>query len=89
MHDVGNYTIFPCDSDTPLKWNCSQIPVLVEYFNTGLVPRFPSLIVAGFLLMIAVMTFMCGIILQVVVRKHREEFELFLNREHEKTEHNG
>jgi hypothetical protein len=65
------------------------IPVLVEYFDTGLVPRFPSLIVAGFLLIIAVMTFMCGIILQVVVRKHREEFELFLNREHKQTEHNG
>lgn len=54
------------------------IPVLVEYFETGLVPRMPSLVVAGFLLMIAVMTFMCGIILQVVVRKHRELFELHL-----------
>lgn len=54
------------------------IPVLVEYFETGLVPRIPTLIVAGFLLMIAVMTFMCGIILQVVVRKHRELFELHL-----------
>lgn len=54
------------------------IPVLAEYFETGLVPRMPSLVVAGFLLMIAVMTFMCGIILQVVVRKHRELFELHL-----------
>lgn len=54
------------------------IPVLVEYFETGLVPRFPTLIVAGFLLMIAVMTTICGIILQVVVRKHREAFELIL-----------
>lgn len=54
------------------------IPVLVEYFETGLVPRMPTLIVAGFLLMIAAMTFMCGIILQVVVRKHRELFELHL-----------
>lgn len=56
------------------------VPVLAEYFETGLVPRFPSLIVAGFLLMIAVMTFMCGIILQVVVIKHKEEFEINLNR---------
>lgn len=54
------------------------IPVLVEYFATGLVPRFPSLIVAGFLLIIAVMTFMCGIVLQVVVRKNKELFELHL-----------
>lgn len=54
------------------------IPVLVEYFDTGLVPKFPSLIVAGFLEIIAVMLAICGIILQVVVRKHRELFELNL-----------
>lgn len=54
------------------------IPVLIEYFDTGMVPRFPTLIVAGFLMIIAVLTSVCGIILQVVVRKHREEFELFL-----------
>ena len=55
------------------------VPVLVEYFETGMVPRFPSLIVAGFLVIISVMTFVCGIILQVVVRKHRELFEINLN----------
>ena len=54
------------------------IPVLVEYFDTGLVPKIPSLIVAGFLEIIAVMLVICGIILQVVVRKHRELFELNL-----------
>ena len=54
------------------------IPVLIEYFDTGLVMRFPSLIVAGFLEIIAVMLIICGIILQVVVRKHRELFELNL-----------
>ena len=54
------------------------IPVLVEYFDTGLVPKFPSLIVAGFLIIIAVMLVICGIILQVVVRKHKELFELNL-----------
>ena len=54
------------------------IPVLVEYFNTGMVPKIPSLIVAGFLIIIAVMMTICGIILQVVVRKHRELFELNL-----------
>lgn len=57
------------------------IPVFAEYFDTGLVMRFPTLIFAGFLLIIGVMTLVCGIILQVVVRKHREEFELFLTAE--------
>lgn len=54
------------------------IPVVVEYFQTGEVLRFPTLIVAGFLLVIATLSMMCGIILQVVVRKHREAFELTL-----------
>lgn len=54
------------------------VPVLIEYFDTGLVPRVPSLIVAGFLEIIAVMLIICGIILQVVVRKHKELFELNL-----------
>ena len=54
------------------------IPVFVEYFDTGLVPRFPTLIFAGFMLMISILTYVCGIILQVVVKKHRQLFELFL-----------
>lgn len=60
------------------------IPVTVEYFDTGLVPRFPTLIVAGFLLIMAVMTMICGIILQVVVKKQRETFELMLMAERER-----
>lgn len=54
------------------------IPVLIEYFEIGAVPRFPSLIVAGFLVIIAVMLMVCGIILQVVARKHKELFEILL-----------
>ena len=33
------------------------IPVFVDYFNTGLVPRFPTLIFSGFLLMISLLLF--------------------------------
>ena len=55
------------------------IPVLVEFFQTGEVLRFPTLIVAGLLVVIAALTMVCGIILQVVVRKHKELFELNLN----------
>lgn len=54
------------------------VPVFGEYFATGLVLRFPTLIFAGFLMTIAILMFVCGIILQVVVRKHRQMFELFL-----------
>ena len=56
------------------------VPVFVEYFKTGLVPRFPTLIFAGFMLIISMLTFVCGIILEVVVKKHRQLFELVLIR---------
>ena len=54
------------------------IPVFHEYFETGLVLRFPTLIFAGFMLMISVLSFICGIILEVIVKKHRQLFELIL-----------
>lgn len=53
-------------------------PVLIEYFKTGLVPRFPTLIFSLFLLIISVLLFVCGLILEVVVKKHRQLFELIL-----------
>ena len=52
------------------------IPVFIEYFKTGLVPRFPTLIFAGFMLMISIFNLAIGIILEVVVKKHRQLFEL-------------
>ena len=58
---------------------CFAIPVFQEYFSTGMVMRFPTLIFAGFLMIIAVLAMMCGIILEVVAKKHRQLFELNLN----------
>ncbi|WP_276931681.1 glycosyltransferase family 2 protein [Dubosiella newyorkensis] len=59
---------------------CLFVPVFNEYFVTGLVPRFPTLIVAGFLLIIGLLLFMCGLILEVIVKKNRQIFELFYIR---------
>lgn len=56
------------------------IPVFNEYFETGLVPRYPTLIVSGFTLLISVLTFMCGIILDTIAKKHKQLFELMYNR---------
>ena len=57
------------------------IPVFVDYFKTGLVERFPTLIFSGFMLMISLLSLSCGIILEVVVKKHRQLFELiYINR---------
>lgn len=54
------------------------IPVFADYFKTGLVERFPTLIFSGFMLMISMLMFICGVILEVVVKKHRQLFELIL-----------
>ena len=51
------------------------IPVFRDYFKTGLVERFPTLIFSGFMLMVSMLSFICGIILEVVVKKHRQLFE--------------
>ena len=54
------------------------IPVFNEYFKTGLVPRFPTLIFSGFMLTISILMLICGIILEVIVKKNRQLFELIL-----------
>ena len=54
-------------------------PVFIEYFNTGLVPRIPTLIVACILVIISLLLFISGLILQVIVKKHRQLYELYLN----------
>lgn len=58
------------------------IPVVSEYFQTGIVPRFPSLIVSGISLLITILLVITGIILQVIAKKHRQLFEIQLNQFH-------
>ncbi len=55
------------------------IPVLAEYWRSGLVPRFPTLIASVGLLVVAVLFWMVGLILTVINKKHRQLYELFLN----------
>lgn len=56
------------------------IPVLVEYFRTGVVPRFPSLIASGVFLTISLLLWITGIILEVIVKKHKLLYELYLTQ---------
>ena len=65
-----------------LLWMVSLImflPVLAEYFKTGLVPRFPTLIVSGVIAMFATLLWICVVILDVVIKKHRQLYELYIN----------
>lgn len=52
------------------------IPVLVTYLQTGLVPNFPTLIVCGFTVMAALLSFFTGLQLQNAVQKNKQDFEL-------------
>ena len=55
------------------------VPVVIEYMNTGIVPRFPSLIVSGVFLIIYLLLWITGIMLQVIAKKHKQLYELYLN----------
>ena len=50
---------------------CFFIPVLTEYIHTGLVPKYPTLIVCGF-------GWMAGLILAAGAQRNRQEFEMSL-----------
>lgn len=56
------------------------VPIFVEYLQTGLVPRFPTLIVSGFFMVLAMLLWIGGLILEVLVKKHRQLYELLLNK---------
>ena len=55
------------------------VPVFQEYFETGLVLRFPTLIVGGFIMLSSLLSFICGVILDVIVKKHKQLYEIILN----------
>lgn len=54
------------------------VPVFIEYMQTGLVPRFPTLIVSGFIGIASLLTFFCGVVLEVITKKHKQLYELML-----------
>ena len=54
------------------------LPVLIDYSRTGLVPRFPTLIVSGVAATFGLLFLVCGLILDTVVQKNRATFELQL-----------
>ncbi|MBP5209655.1 MAG: glycosyltransferase [Clostridia bacterium] len=48
------------------------LPVLIEYFRTGLVPRIPTLIVSVLFFLAALLSFAVGSILEVIIKKDRQ-----------------
>jgi len=55
-------------------------PVLIEYFKTGVVPRFPTLIVSTLFGVIAILLWITGVILEIIAKKHKQLYELYMNQ---------
>ena len=54
------------------------MPILIIFWQTHLVPNFPTLIVAGFIALAGIQSFFSGLILSSVVEKDRRDFEIRL-----------
>ena len=59
-----------------------MIPIVAEYFRTGLVPRFPTLIICGFMVLAGIQSFFTGMMLEVMAAKDKKDFEYRLARVH-------
>ena len=55
------------------------VPIMSEYAATGLVPRIPTLIVAGFSAIASLVIFGVGLVLDTQGKKSRQSFELQMN----------
>ena len=55
-------------------------PIVFEFVSTGLVPKFPTLIVCGFCVLAAILSFFTGLILSTIKHKERREFEFRLQQ---------
>ncbi|RFU66838.1 glycosyltransferase family 2 protein [Bacillus sp. V59.32b] len=56
----------------------SGIPVVFDYLKTGLVERMPTAILATGLMLLSMMFFMCGLILDTIAHKHKQLYMLEL-----------
>jgi hypothetical protein len=62
------------------------LPAYIGYFETGLVEKFPSLIVSCFGILMALLFWVTGIILEVIAKKQKQNYELYLNLLKQKNE---
>ena len=55
------------------------VPVFIEFLETSMVPRFPTLITSGVIGLAAFLSFICGLILDTSAKNARKNFEINLN----------
>lgn len=63
---------------------CFLVPVLVDYVQTGLVPKMPSFVASVFFFIGAMQSFFGGLILETIVKTNRQNFEIKLNEYEDK-----
>ena len=51
------------------------IPVLIEYFKTGLVLKMPSFLTSVFFFISSIQSFFGGLILQTMMKNKKQEFK--------------
>jgi len=56
------------------------IPVFMEFTRTGEVPNFPTLIMCGFTMLAAIQSFFTGMVLQNILQKNKQDFEMNLHK---------
>lgn len=54
------------------------IPVIVEFAKTGFITKMPSAILATGIMIFALITAQCGVILDTIVKQHKEDYEIQL-----------
>lgn len=55
------------------------LPIFIHYFETGLVPRIPTLIVSTMFILMALLSVVCGLILETNAQNSRKNFEINMN----------
>ena len=56
------------------------VPVLIDYIQTGLVPKMPSFVASVFFFICSIQSFFGGLILQTMVKRSKQDFEIQLNQ---------
>lgn len=65
----------------------SFIPVFMDYLQTGMVDKFPTLIVCGFVALAAIISFFASMVLDTIKQKNRQDFEMNLHRSSDQLKH--
>jgi glycosyltransferase involved in cell wall biosynthesis len=60
------------------------VSVVVDFLNTGMVERFPTAILAVSLVIIGMLSLVCGLVLDTTVKGYRKQYELDVMREYSK-----